>query len=95
MVVSVKEKVLFDGIKCESKRSAKAKHKAFFDLSDVMKDRSLWKNVDWIESEIEVFEKLRKAMGIAPKTSKRGLNTEGAAAHIGTIEKEVMRGTEK
>jgi hypothetical protein len=72
-------------------RDNKPLHKAFFDLSDVMKDRSLWKSVDRIESEIEIFEKLREAMRIAPKTSKRGLNTEGATARIGTIEKEVKK----
>lgn len=72
-------------------RDNKPLHRAFFDLSDVMKDRSLWKSVDRIESEIEIFEKLREAMRIAPKTSKRGLNTEGATARIGTIEKEVKK----
>jgi len=72
-------------------RDNKPLHKSFFDLSDVMKDRSLWKSVDRIESEIEVFEKLRDAMRIAPKNSKKGLNNEGGAARIGTIEKDVKK----
>lgn len=72
-------------------RDNKPLHKLFFDLSDVMKDRALWKNVDRIESEIEVFEKLREAMRIAPKTSKKGLNSGGEAVRISTIEKEIRR----
>ena len=66
-------------------------HKTFFDLSDVMNDKSLWNSVDRIESEIEIFEKLRDAMRIAPKTSKRGLNSEGSVASIGSIEKRVKK----
>lgn len=70
-------------------RSNRPLHKTFFDLSDVINDKSLWKSVDRIETEIEIFDKLRDAMRIAPKTSNRGLNSEGSAANIGTIEKEV------
>jgi cell fate (sporulation/competence/biofilm development) regulator YmcA (YheA/YmcA/DUF963 family) len=72
-------------------RDNKPLHKAFFDLSDVMKDRSLWKSVDRIESEIEIFEKLRDAMRIAPKTSKKGLNSGGASVRIRTIEKDLKK----
>ncbi len=66
-------------------------HKLFFDLSDVMKDRALWKHVNRIEREIEVFEKLRKAMRIAPKISKKGLNSGGEAVNIRMIEKETKK----
>jgi hypothetical protein len=76
---------------CKDYKSNKPLHKTFFDLSDVMNDKSLWKSVDRIESEIETFEKLRNAMRIAPKTSKRGLNSEGSVASIGTIEKGVNK----
>ena len=76
---------------CKDYKSNKPLHKTFFDLSDVMNDKSLWKSVDRIESEIEIFEKLRDAMRIAPKTSKRGLNSEGSVASIGTIEKGVNK----
>jgi len=72
-------------------RENKPLHKTFFDLSDVMKDKSLWKSVDKIESEIEIFEKLRDAMRIAPKTGKKGLNNEGPTNRVSTIEKEVKK----
>ncbi len=66
-------------------------HKLFFDLSDVMDDRTLWKSVDRIESEIDVFDRLREAMRIAPKTSKKGLNSGERAVRISTIEKEIKK----
>jgi len=66
-------------------------HKTFFDLSDVMNDRSLWKSVDKIEPEIQVLDRLREAMRIAPKTGNKGLNSDGSGADIGTIEQEVDR----
>jgi len=76
---------------CKDSKSNKPLHKTFFDLSDVMNDKSLWKSVNRIESEIETFEKLRNAMRIAPKTSKRGLNSEGSVASICIIEKGVNK----
>jgi len=66
-------------------------HKTFFDLSDVMNDKSLWKSINKIESEIKVFEKLRSAMRIASKTSKNGLNNEGSNSRISSIEKGVKK----
>lgn len=72
-------------------RDNKPLHKLFFDLSDVMKDRALWKDVNRIESEIEVFEKLREAMRIAPTKSKKGLNSGGEAVSSSTIEKEIKK----
>ncbi|RKX62577.1 MAG: hypothetical protein DRP37_01220 [Thermodesulfobacteriota bacterium] len=76
---------------CKDCKSNNPLHKTFFDLSDVMNDKSLWKSVDRIESGIETFEKLRNTMRIAPKTSKRGLNSEGSVASIWTIEKGVNK----
>jgi hypothetical protein len=64
-------------------------HKTFFDLSDLMNDKSLWKSVDSIEPDIDIFDKLRDAMRIAPKTGKKGLNSDGSSASIGAIEKGV------
>ena len=72
-------------------RDNKPLHKLFFDLSDIIKDKSLWKSVDRIQSEIEVFEKLRNAMRIAPKTGKKGLNSGESIVRIRTIEKEVKK----
>lgn len=72
-------------------RDNKPLHKLFSDLTDVMKDESLWKCVDRIEPEIEVFDKLREAMRIALKTSKKGLNSEGEGICISTIENEVKK----
>jgi hypothetical protein len=64
-------------------------HKTFFDLTNFMTDKSLWKSVEIIESEIQVFDTLRKALRIAPKTSKKGLNNDGIPAEIGTIKEGV------
>jgi hypothetical protein len=66
-------------------------HKAFFDLSNFIADKSLWESVESLESEIKVFDKLRKAMRIAPKTSKKGLNSNGIATEIGTIKEGVEK----
>jgi len=54
-----------------------------------MNDKSLWKSVNSIEPEIDIFDRLRDAMRIASNTSKRGLNSDGSSASIGAIEKGV------
>lgn len=59
------------------------------DLKKIMKDRRLWRTVEQIEEKIIVFEKLRKAMRIAPKSGRDGLNDEGQKGNIRTIEKRV------
>jgi hypothetical protein len=64
-------------------------HKTFFDLSAVMNDKPLWKSVDSIGTEIEIFDKLRDAMRIAPKTNNKGLNSEGSSVPIGNIKQKV------
>jgi hypothetical protein len=61
----------------------------YLDLEKIIKDRTLWKTVSEIEEKITVFEKLRKAMRIAPTSGRHGLNDEGQKGNIHTIEKRV------
>ena len=63
--------------------------KILMDLEKIIMDRSLWKAVEKIEKKINIFEKLRKAMRIAPQSGRRGLNDEGANVNIHTIEHRV------
>jgi hypothetical protein len=63
--------------------------KLHVDLKKIMRDRTLWKAVGAIETKIVVFEKLREAMRIAPKSGGNGLNDEGRKGNIRTIEKRV------
>jgi len=65
--------------------------KLHVDLKKIMKDRTLWKTVEAIEEKIIVFEKLREAMRIAPKSGGNGLNDEGKKGNIRTIEKRVKK----
>lgn len=60
--------------------------KVLVDLKMVMKDKVLWQAVETLEKKITVFEKLRKAMRIAPQSGRRGLNDEGQKGNIRTIE---------
>jgi hypothetical protein len=65
--------------------------KVYHDLKNIMKDRRLWNAVEQIDKKIIVFEKLRKAMRIAPTSGQAGLNDEGQKGHIRTIEKGVKK----
>lgn len=58
-------------------------------LKDVIADESLQKNVEVMTEEIEVFEKLRKALQLAPKHGKKGLNNGDDEVDMRTIEKKV------
>ena len=58
-------------------------------LNPIMKDKALWKAVAALDTKIIVFEKLRKAMRIALPAGTHGLNDEGRASNIRTIEKHV------
>jgi hypothetical protein len=58
-------------------------------LKPIMKDQALWKAVTALEGKVTVFAKLRKAMRIALPSGTRGLNDEGDAGNIRTIEKRV------
>ena len=60
-------------------------------LKPIMKDRTLWKAVETLEAKITVFEKLRTAMRIAPRSGRCGLNDEGDKGNIRTIEKRVRK----
>ena len=63
--------------------------KVYVDLEKIMMDRILWNAVSVIEEKITIFEKLRKAMRIAPTRGRHGLNDEGQKGNIRTIEKRV------
>jgi hypothetical protein len=52
------------------------------DMRKIMTDKILWKAIDEIESKIDVFDKLRDAMRIAPTRGNRGLNHDGISADI-------------
>lgn len=65
--------------------------KLHVDLKKIMMDRTLWKTVETIEEKIVVFDKLREAMRIAPKSGGNGLNDEGKKGNIHTIEKRVEK----
>ena len=65
--------------------------KVYHDLKNIMKDRRLWNAVEQIDKKTIVFEKLRKAMRIAPASGRAGLNDEGQTGHIRTIEKGVTK----
>lgn len=61
------------------------------DMRKIMEDKVLWKTVEKIEPKIDVFDKLRDAMRIAPSCGKRGLNYDGMESKIGSIERNVTK----
>jgi hypothetical protein len=63
--------------------------KILADLKAIIKDRSLWQAVEQIEKNITIFDRLRRAMRIAPPCGRCGLNDEGGDANIHTIEHRV------
>ncbi|MEA1927750.1 MAG: transposase [Candidatus Auribacterota bacterium] len=68
-------------------------NKPFFKLSNVMKpivaDTVLHRTLPKIEAKIKVFDQLRDAMRIAPKSGSQGLNCDGDNTNIKIIEKRV------
>jgi hypothetical protein len=58
-------------------------------LQPILKDKNLWPAVAALEAKVTVFEKLRSAMRIALPSGSHGINDEGRAGHIRTIEKRV------
>ena len=68
-------------------------NKPFFKLSNVLKpivaDTVLQRTITKIESKIKVFDRLREAMRIAPKSGSQGLNCDGDNMDIKTIKKRV------
>ena len=58
-------------------------------LRDVIDDKLLQKTALEMKEEIEVFEKLRKALHVAPPNGKKGLNDDGGEIDMRTIEEKV------
>ena len=61
------------------------------DLKTIMGDTVLHKTLEQIEPKIDVFDKLRDAMRIAPTYGKGGLNHGGMESTIGHIEQGVKK----
>lgn len=61
------------------------------DLQKIIKDKVLWNAVEEIEKRVLIFERLRKAMRIAPASGRYGLNDEGCKIDIRTIEYRVNK----
>jgi len=60
------------------------------DLMSVVSDKVLQRTITQIESKIKIFDELRDAMRIAPKTGSKGLNSDEMNTNIHTIEKGVQ-----
>ena len=63
--------------------------KTRLDLKPVVSDRVLWKAMTDIESEIDVFDRLRDAMRITVDDQRRGLNDDGDGDEINSIKEGV------
>jgi len=61
------------------------------DLQKIIKDKVLWNAVEEIEKRALIFERLRKAMRIAPPSGRYGLNDEADKIDIKTIEYRVKK----
>ena len=61
------------------------------DLNPVVTDKQLQEGINEAESKIKVFNKLRKAMRIAPESGNRGFNSDGSNANIKTIKQRVRQ----
>ena len=61
------------------------------DLKKILKDKALWNAVEDLEKRILVFERLRKAMRIAPASGRYGLNDNGEKIDIRSIEYRVKK----
>ena len=72
-------------------RDNKPYFKIMGDLEKIMADKVLWEAVMKIKPKIEVFDKLRNAMRIAPVLGKCGLNHDGMESKIGGIEHRVKK----
>jgi len=66
-------------------------YRVWRDLKAVIEDRTLWRTVTAIDAKARVFDRLRKAMRIAPLSGHQGLNHDGTPAHLRTIEQRVNR----
>ena len=66
-------------------RDNKIYYQILNDLRPLVHDAPLWQAVERLESKIEVFDKLREAMRIAPPDGSRGLNDNGLDTPMPTI----------
>ena len=66
-------------------------YRVWRDLTPLIEDRTLWRTVATLETKAKVFDRLRKAMRIAPVSGRQGLNDDGTPAHLRTIEQRVKR----
>jgi len=73
----------------QSWRDNKPYFKTMGQMRKIMDDKVLWKTVEQIQRKIEVFDKLRQAMRIAPTCGKNGLNHDGMESKIASIEQNV------
>jgi len=73
----------------DAKISARAFGKLAEDLKPFVKDPLVGRALNQIKRSIKVFNKLRDAMRIAPRSAGYGLNDDGMDVNIQTIEKRV------
>lgn len=71
-------------------RDNKPLFKLSCDLMDVCSDTVLRRTIIEIESKMKIFDELRDAMRIAPKSGSKGLNSDNMNTSIDTIEKSVQ-----
>lgn len=76
---------------CQSWKDNRPYFKIIGEMKKIMTDKILWKAVNEIESKIDVFDKLRDVMRIAPTFGNRGLNHDGMESRIGCIEQGVRK----
>jgi len=66
-------------------------YKIYHLLAKVCSDKTLACAVTDMEEKVTVFDKLRDAMRVAPKSGRLALNEDGLNANIETIEKDVKK----
>ena len=75
----------------DAKISARAFGKLANDLKPFIKDPMVGRALVQIKGKIKIFDKLRAAMRIAPRSTGYGLNDDGMDVKIQTIEKRVKK----
>ena len=63
----------------------------YCELNKIVSDPILRRTIKKINEKAAVFDELREAMQIAPKSGKKGLNCQGTGDNIRTIEQRVRR----
>ena len=64
-------------------------HQLRQDLLPLLEDRPFWKNWTLLNTKAEVFDSLRQAFHLAPKTDQGGLNHDGEDVPMGVVETQV------